>query len=444
MIMSKLSSIQKSTIIEAALLKALAVREHYNNYYDFINQERLLDETKVLLESYKKYYELYPNHGEISFDAFLTQFTTNWHSKDMNDDDSDWYKEIIQRVASSDKVNAEKALLGLVSQQFISNINKLAEKEFTSEDVRLLLENYERNYTGIMQDYDDDAFHIDDIDLTRVDKSLGIPYCFPEIQEHLGGMIPGSLVTINALSGKGKSIIIYKQAAHTLRYLRSIQSRSPILIHNTEGTNDVVFTRILSNLYRDRLPNGYRDLLDPKMLARVTDHFNRTYGRDSLKIFTSNFCGINYLRMKIKKYKPALVLLDMAAHILTPAGKMNSDASNLESFFNALRRLSTENCPIMNTVQAGEGAMLYDRDTNTKQPKEWPTDSDIYGSKTAVQGASETIITMGCRKDDEYLRFIQTTKTKSETKAKFLCTLNPRYNDYDDYKFGASRQEEAE
>lgn len=442
--MGKLSSIQKSTIIEAALLRALAVREHYNNYYDFINQERLLDETRVLLEGYTKYYELYSGHEAINFDVFLTQFVSHWHSKDMNNDDADWYKEIIQRVASSDKVDGETALLGLVNQQFISNVNKIAEKEFNSEDIRQLLEVYEKNYSGIVHEFDDDAFHIDDIDLSRVDKGKGVPYCFDELQKALGGMIPGSLVTVNAASGQGKSIIVYKQCSHTLQYLKKIKSKQPILLCNTEGTNDVAFTRILSNLYRERLDNGYTDLLDANRLIRVKEHFLTTYGKDALKIFTANHCGINYIRMKIKKYKPALVILDMAAHILTSQNKNSSDASNLESFFNSLRRISSENCPIMVTVQAGNGAKWWDKDEQKYKYKQWPTDDDIYGSKTAVQGASETIITMGRDNENQWTRYIQTTKTKSEETAKFICELNPRYNDFDTAKIGASRQTEYE
>lgn len=427
----KSESIKKSTIIEAALLKALSIKAHYDNYNDYIVKDRLLDETKILIECYKKYYELYVNHKYIDFDVFLTQFYTHWHSQDMTDDDLDWYKDIIHRIQSSDPVDAETALLGLVNKQFISKINEIGAKEFNSEHIRVALEDYEKNYAGIVKEYDDDAFTIDDIDLSLLDKSLGIPYCFDQIQDNCGGMIKGSLVIINAATNLGKSMIIYKQIRHTLNHLKNIKSQSPILLFHTEGTKDVAFARILSNIYRDHLPNGFYDIQTPDMLAKIKKHFNKKYGKNSLYIFTANNCGLNYIRMKIKKYNPALVILDMAVQIMTPFSKTASDVGNLEAFFNALRRLSSENCPIMATVQAGNGAKWWDKQQQKYLYKQWPTDDDIYNSKTAVQGAAETIITMGRDNDNELKRYIQTTKTKSENTAKFVCKINKKYNDFE-------------
>ncbi len=74
--MSETNPLQKTFIIELALLKALAIREHYDNYFNYVVYDRLLEETRVFLDAYKLYYELYSDHKEINFDTFLTQFVS--------------------------------------------------------------------------------------------------------------------------------------------------------------------------------------------------------------------------------------------------------------------------------------------------------------------------------------------------------------------------------
>ncbi len=167
-----------------------------------------------------------------------------------------------------------------------------------------------------------------------------------------------------------------------------------------------------------------------KKQAAVQAAFVKKYNKNLLIGFMANGMGLNFIRMKIKKYKPALVVLDMAAGIMTPFSKSASDTSNLENYFNALRKLSSETCPIIASVQAGAGAKWWDKEDQKMKYKQWPTDDDIYGSRTAVQGAAETIITIGRDNEHEFTRYIQTTKTKSLTKAKFICEIEPKYSYY--------------
>ena len=77
-----MADIQKSVTVEIALLRALSIHEHYDNYLSYVNFDRLLPETQVILSAYEEYYKLYPDHEVINFDTFMTQFCVNWHAQE--------------------------------------------------------------------------------------------------------------------------------------------------------------------------------------------------------------------------------------------------------------------------------------------------------------------------------------------------------------------------
>jgi archaellum biogenesis ATPase FlaH len=426
----KENPLKHTFIIELALLKALAIREHYDNYFSYVVYDRLLEETRVFLDGYKLYYELYPEHKEIDFDTYLTQFISNWHSRDMHQEQISFYTQAIITVKNSPLDDAETALLGLINKQLIDKFNYLAQKPFTSEHIRNELEIYEIKRAGILREYDTDAFTVDDVDFTKIDKALGVPYCMDPLQESLGGMVKGSLIVLNAASNIGKTAFIHTQLTHTLKWLKAGRIKQPILFFNTEGTASEVFGRMWSNLYAETIIGGYREIMQKQ--RSVQANFTNNFGKEAFIVFNANDMGLNYIRMKIKKYKPALVVLDMAAAIMTSAGKNSGETQDLKVFFNSLRKISSDNCPIIATVQAGNGAKWWDKENQKYMYKQWPTDDDIYGSKTAVQGAAETIITIGKDNEHDQTRYIQTTKFKSDAdKAKFICEINRKFSRYE-------------
>jgi len=422
------NKIKNTVLIETALLKALANRKNYKDYISYVSIEKLLIETQTLLDGYGQYYELY-DHEDIQWDTFLTQFCTNWHSQDMVQEDIELYKNAILTLDKAEAKEAETALLGLINRQLLDQIQVVGSKPFTGESIRKLLDEYDRKLSCILKEQDDGGMTSDDVDFESIDKSLGIPYYLDPLQEALGGMVPGSSVVVNAASGIGKSAFLHGQVNFTLRWLKNHGIDRPILWFNTEGPRSEVYGRLWSNIYREQFPAGYREILKNK--PRIQKHFKKMGFRDLFRVYTANSLGLNGIRLMVKKYNPSLIILDMAAHIATGEGKNTSDTKLLENFFNGLRKLSSDTCPIISTVQAGAGAKWWDKDLQKYLFKQWPTDDDIYGSKTAVQGSAETIITIGRDNDHPFTRYIQTTKKKALLSAKFTCEIQEKYSSYD-------------
>lgn len=420
---------ESTFIVELALLKALAIREHYENYIHYVVYDRLLDETKVFLDAYKNYYELYGDHKEIDFNTFLTQFTTNWHARDMHEDLIKFYTNAILTVRDEPLEDAEAALLGLVNKQLIDKINKIAEKPFTTEQLKQEIEQYEVKRAGILREYDSDVCGLYDVDFSQVDKSNGIPFCHEPLNE-LGGMVLGSLVLYNAIYGIGKTAEIHTQLAHTLKWKLRVGEDRPVLWFNTEGTSSQVWGRQWSNLYQEVITGGYRDIM--KQRDRLRKHFEKKFGNNALWVVKSKGKGLAYIKSKILKYNPCLIILDMASQVMgINQAKNVSDTRTLEFYFDMLREYSALYCPIIATVQAGNGAKVYDKDTHKWKFKKWPDSDDIYGSKSAIQGAAETIITIGRDDEHEFTRYLRTTKLKEDCNPiKFQCELNRKFSDY--------------
>lgn len=422
-----MDTIKKATLIESALLKALALRENYNNYIDYVIAGGLMPETKIILEDYRKYYDLY-DHTSIDFNAFWTQFYTNWSGKTVNDDDLHLLKTIITTVDQQDPVDAETALIGLVKKQFIDNINKLAETDFNSDEVRKLIEDYENKYAGIVRECDADCFNLEDIDLSQADPNKGITYFCPELQEALGGQVKGDLIFVVAGHGLGKSAFLYEQLIHTFKSLHKVKNAGPILFFNSEGSPSQVFGRILSNIYKDKLPGGYKQVLASQ--EKVRKHFFKKYNPDLLKIFRSNKKGIGFIRNKVKKYKPSIIFIDMFKGCISDS-KNKSEVTSLEDFAQGLRDLSAEVCPIWVTHQAGDSCKYWSEKDKKVIYKRWLDSRDMYMSKDAIQGAASCIIGIGCDHPKKRDRYVHTLKEKNDSQAKFVAEINFKFSSYE-------------
>lgn len=424
-------TLEQTFLLEFALLKAMSIREHYDSYIVYVNHDRLFEETRILLDAYKEYYELYPEHKEIDFSSFLTQFQTNWHHLDINDADMEKFRAGILKIQNTNLEDAETVLLGLINKQFIDKVNDIGRKPFTSEDILKALELYDKKRVGILKEYDKDAHTSDDVDFSAIDPSLGIPWYLPPLQETLGGLVAGSLVIVAARRNLGKSAFLHGQVAATLKWLLKQGSVRPVLWFNTEGAKDSVHGRLWSNMYSTQFPGGYREVILDSNKAKIQQYQQKTGLNKLFIVFQGNSMGLNYIRTKVKKYNPSLVILDMASQIAIQDSK-NSTATTLEGFFDGLRKLSSEHCPIIGTVQAGVSALYFDKKSQKNLFKKWPTDDDIHNCKTGVQGAAETIIMIGRDNEHEFDRYLQTTKLKSENDpVKFKCELNRKYSSYD-------------
>jgi hypothetical protein len=413
----------KSVAVEASLLNAMMDRQHYNQYASYIDYKRVLPPTALLLEDYKKYYELYPDHEYINKELFYTQFCQHWHQSDLNEQDIIYFRDhVLPSVYAVEAKDVDSCLLGFIEKQTTEELIK-STKSFNLEKLRNILDYHEKQRNNIIKLCDTEITTISNVDFSVLDKTNGIPWWLPTLQQGIGSLVKGQLVLFSADFGTGKSAAVISQVAHTLEFMTG-REYGPILYFNSEGTSADVFGRICSNVLRSEFTEGFEAVV--ANYATAQKMFLDKYGDDKLFVVQMMTSSVPWVTNKVLKYKPSLVIIDIADTLAK-----EEDVQSLKKVFDQLRVLSGSTCPIIATTQAGNQSYT-DKETGEEKNRRWLSDKALYGSKTGKGGAADTIITIGKDNNKSNLRYISVPKKKRGKSVDITCQLIEEYSLYDE------------
>ncbi len=415
----------KDIILESALLSTMSHRENFTLYVNSIDKKRLLPATSLLLTDYEKYFKLFPDHEIVDFGQFQTQFTQNWHNKDLDQLDIEYYRDYVFPAIQKAE-GTEHCLLGLMNKQTTEAIHDICMNQFDVDLIRHQLDEHENKQQLIILENDNDAITSSTVDLSVLDKSSGIPYFLPSLQANLGGLIQGQFVVVSADSNTGKSAFCISQAVHAFTHFDKQPDRGPILYFNSEGTPGDIFGRFWSNLFKKQIPGGIEDIVTRR--EEVRQKFNERFDANKFIVFQMGTSGISYIRAKLKKYKPSLVIIDMLDILATV-----EDPITLKKLYDNIRLLSLEFCAIMGTTQSGD-TTWFDKETGTEKSMKFLSDKKVLGCK-AKAAAAETMITIGKDSNNPKIRYISVPKKKRGVACNLTCELVDTYSLYKEITF---------
>lgn len=402
---------------EFALLKALAHKPNFDAYYESLDEKLLTDDTKLLLHNYKKYYELYGS-DDIDFNAFYSHFSQNWNS-DLDADDMEYYKQqVIPNIVSIRDSQIGNSLLMLEEKQCVDKMRKSLHNGVDVSKLRDYIDTYERKYQDIVVNTDTDAYTIDRVDFSVLDKASGIPWMLPTLQRALGSLVQGQFVVVSADYGTGKSAFVINQA---VKAFVKCQDR-PILYFNSEGTQADVFTRFLSCLYHKHINGGFEEVLE--RIDEVKEKFQDKFNYQNFMVFQITVGDFALVKQKVEQYKPALIIIDIADVL-----SKEEDVRSLKKLYDSMRLLSGVYCPIIATTQSGDTS-YQDKNSGEIKTRKFLGGKALYGSKAGKGGAADTIITIG--KDDSIpdIRYINVPKKKRGEQVKFTCEIVDKFSMY--------------
>ena len=413
--------------LESSLLKAMSVKKNFDTFSEFVDFKRLLPNTSLILKDYKKYFEAFVDHEVINWGTFTTQFAQQWHSRDLDEDDIVYYRDtVIPLIEQVDLKDVSGVLVGLLDREYSDRIQNLITSGVDSEQLHEILINYNREKSKYVTQLDEEAFSIDKVDFSILDKANGIPWFLPSLQKGLGSLVQGQFVVVAADYGVGKSAFVISQLAHTLKYLRAKGDNRPVLYFNSEGTQADVFTRTLSNLYNNKIPGGFEDVL--KKIDGISADFVDKFNKDTLLVFQIQQGDMSKIKQKVDMYKPSVVIID----IMDVLAK-EEDVQNLKKLYDGLRLLSAATCPIIGTTQSGNTSYQYFDKTKSEmvtKHRKWLSEKDLYGSKAGKGGAADTIITIGKDDDMPHVRYVHTPKKKRGNVVSTTCEIVEKYSLY--------------
>lgn len=420
--MAKIKKIDTQT--ETALLKSLSNRDNYDKYIKYVDIKRVLPNTSTLLKDYKRYYDKYTSHNDIDFGKFYTEFAQDWHVKDLEQQDIDYYRDyVFPAISNCPAGDAAECTRVLIDKQHVEEIANCVQEGLDVSKLRQIIDTYEKMYNINLEE--DVSGTIRDADFSVLDKSKGIPWCLPSLQRCLMSLTNGQFVIFSGDSNSGKSALAMQQVAHTLKHNLRIKSASPILYYTSEGTREDAYGRQLSCLYKDKVTGGFEEIVE--RIDEIATKFEQTFGLNALRVFhMHDVPTFEAVERQVMKYKPCLVIVDICDKLAK-----EEDVTSLKKLYDNLRVLSGVTCPIIGTSQSGDTSFV-DEKTGEQRNQKWLGASKTYGSKSGKQGAADTIVTIGKENEESMLRYIYTPKQKRGEQVKITCILHRQYSFFEE------------
>lgn len=406
-------SIKKEDVeLEASLLKSLSTKKNYEQFMKVLDTKKLIPVTNLLLNDYKKYYEKY--NEDVNWETFYTEFTHNWHRKDLDAQDMDYYRETVFPLVRGATVK-DSLLVQLLERQATVSILETIDNGFDSGKIEEILSSLKEQSHVYQKDNDDEIFKLNNLDLSVLDCSNGLSWFLPSLQAGINSHMPGQFIVVAADSNAGKSAFCLSQAAHVFRQLHDRGESRPILYLTSEDTKEDLGARFLSNLYADK-GVGFEEVIT--QYERIEKHYTKTYN-DELFIGMQirGPSDLYKLRTKVDKYNPSLIIIDMLDKL------SGSDAiGDLTKVYQDIRAIANDGYPILGTSQTGNTTYL-DKETGKFVHRKWLTDKDLAGSKSGKQGAAYCMIMIGIDDDMPNIRYLSTTKKKRGCNVRTTCQL---------------------
>lgn len=415
---------EKQISVEGALLKAMSVREYYEKYSRHIDKPRLMPNTALLLKDYKLYYTMYQEHEEIDFSTFFVHFAQDWHKKDMDQDDINYYLNTVLPLIEKQELQPQ-IIATLIENQTVESLKEMLESGIDSSLIEERIADYEKRRKEVMGEKDDDVFSLDEVDVSVLDTSKGLPWFLPALQAGIGSMMPGQFIVLAADSNTGKSAFCISQAVSVFEHQHTLAAdeRRPILYCTSEDTKEDLVCRFLSNLYRKNVVEGFDGVIS--QFDRVKAHFNKKY--DSRLFIGMQIHGARDLykiKQKIDAFNPCVIIIDMVDSL-----SKSRDYQELENLYQAIRGIANTGYPVLGTTQSGN-TTYQDKDTKEYKHRKHLSEKDMAGSKYGKQGAAYCAIMIGKDDDHPNLRYINTTKKKRGQHVQCTAEIIERFSLY--------------
>lgn len=175
-----------------------------------------------------------------------------------------------------------------------------------------------------------------------LDQGVGVPLPYADLQDMVGDLMPGQLITFGGAPGQGKTALALDLSRHAARHGRRV------LFHSLEMTRREVQTRILSAEQRipmDKLvPGKAMDLLNDDEKQRCLRHAETISDLD-ITVDDSANVGLSRVKAQIGRMErnggaPHLIVIDYLQLMDKPAA--DREDLRIKEVTNGLKRLAKE------------------------------------------------------------------------------------------------------
>lgn len=385
---------------EIALLHALVDREDYDRYIKYIKPHTLTDITQTLLKDMQVFLDKFSEVEVIDWDEFSSWFKMSAHPA-WKPEKMDVYTVVLDKLEDyaggevvSDIIN--KFIELDYSTKILDVASHLVDQDgkHSIQDVLEICEQYEK-CTDVAAEESVGEVHLGLSAL--LDKTVsgeGYDWKLPDLNASLGSVRLGDMVGIVARPEVGKTTLAMDEAT----YLISQMEEASCLVCNNEESSEKLQLRS----YQAVLAQNSLEIL--KDVSKSEAAYKKFLNGNRFIVWkpANGSMSKRAVEQKIKQHDPKVVVFNVLDKVHGFNSQNEVQAGRERAQW--AREIASQGRIVLVLLQADA----------TAEGNPWMDQSQIYGSKTGVQGETDALIMIGKKNDPACvdLRYVNITRNK--------------------------------
>jgi len=383
------------------VIQLLGNKDKFFKYKDYIKDNILTNETKVIFKDLEEYYNSHKTTTDITWSTFSTWFKV-YHPM-FKSEKHELFEQLFSKLTVGLVTNDEDtdALVNMfITRDYATRI--YLESGEVAEGITPDLDAIE----GLLDSYNNDIgkttaleshvliWNVEDI-MSSVTGTGGLSWRLNSLNKTIGNIGKGDLIVLTARPNAGKTTFLSSEATHMASQL---DKDKVVLWINNEEKGSKVQSKVLQSTL------GLTVTAIDKDKQKAIDEYVKVLGDiNKIVMVDKAIITVHEVHEAIKKYNPGLIIIDQLWKL--KGFEELGEVYRQTKIFNSAREWCKEYAPVIGTIQADASA----------EGQMWIEMSQIYGSKTGIQGEADYIIAIGQSHDPAFTntRFIHTPKNKA-------------------------------
>lgn len=384
--------------IDLDLINFLSSKDNYHKYISLVKEYTLIGNTKTILEDIREYYIFYKDKDTLDWDSFKSWFGlvrhANWKKEKL-----EMFNAIIEACKNRSNLPPnENIVRHFVKLDYATRINDLTRKIVDGTNnadldiVSPLIEEYNtilRKAEGLIEFAETDLTKI----LNDVYRSGGLEWRLEDLNVSLGPLHKGDLIIVGARPETGKTSFLCSEMTYMVSQMPA--GTEAVLFNNEERG------KLVLRLMEAGTGMGLVDIARDENAA-VMAYTAATGGVNRIRVVEpAGGLTVSEVERVVKAGKYGLIGLN----VLDKFGgfeKSETDVARQRSIAQWARNMASKYAPVIAVTQADASA----------EGQQWLNMSQLYGSKTGVQGEADGIVMIGCDPHREDERYVSVCKNK--------------------------------
>lgn len=394
-----------SAPIDLAVLRVMTQREQWDKVKGYVPTSALDEHTKMVLEDYRKYYDMHPEAENIDMDGFRSLFFGLWH-RSLNQESINTYNILLDRCCTPVTAETQAAIVNmLIELELVTEVANDIQEYDAGEEIDVVARMEHR--VKVAKEKLEVISTCGYATLETLDEKAesSVEYAWPcnYMNQHWRKVVGGDFLIIAALTDVGKTAFTMMLAV-----CFSVQTKYPILWFNNEGQKE----RIQRRAYGMMLGVGSDQIEAWRLDGTLGQRLHQIYGRpDPIRIYDTHRLDSRQLEDLAERVIEAEggiggIVWDMLDNVKVKNGGGDARTDQiLEAKYQWARELGAiHDFPNLATSQQSAN----------KEWQQWPAASELKDSKVGKQGAADMVlfITKPEEPAKDSFRYISTPKNK--------------------------------